>query len=167
MDDEGYEFMIVSYKMKGEPNKVNMIVKDTISSQDTVMVLDYDTKEEKVNIVRSIDTILVAEKEVIDYVWDDEWKNDYLEKIKPLSEKAKANGQDFSIILGGADIGMASDFAKETGIKANYYTADDILIKTIVRSNPGTVLWKDGVILDKWHINKLPAYEEIKAAHIK
>jgi len=40
--------------------------------------------------------------------------------------------------------------------------ADDILLKTIVRSNPGVVLLKDGKIIDKWHHKKLPSYAEIK-----
>ena len=41
--------------------------------------------------------------------------------------------------------------------------ADDILLKTIVRSNPGIVLMKDGKILDKWHYKKLPAFEDVQA----
>ena len=33
---------------------------------------------------------------------------------------------------------------------------DDITLKTIIRSNPGLMLIKDGVILNKWSDNSLP-----------
>ena len=56
---------------------------------------------------------------------------------------------------------MIADFRKDSGLDIQYAIADDILLKTIVRSNPGVVLWKKGVILDKWHINKLPDFEKI------
>ena len=39
--------------------------------------------------------------------------------------------------------------------------ADDILLKTIVRSNPGVVLLKDGKVISNWHINQLPDAEEL------
>jgi hypothetical protein len=39
--------------------------------------------------------------------------------------------------------------------------ADDILLKTIVRSNPGVVLLKDGKVIANWHIRQLPNAEEL------
>ncbi len=42
------------------------------------------------------------------------------------------------------------------------YQSDDIDLKTMIRSNPGLMLMKDGIILDKWHFNDIPSVEEIK-----
>jgi hypothetical protein len=48
-----------------------------------------------------------------------------------------------------------------------FYTADETLIKTMIRSNPGLYLMKDGQIIQKWHIKHIPDFETIKAQYIK
>jgi uncharacterized membrane protein YphA (DoxX/SURF4 family) len=53
-------------------------------------------------------------------------------------------------------------FASENKLRLDFYTTDDIALKTIVRSNPGLLLLKDGVILKKWHRNDIPAYDDFK-----
>ncbi len=57
---------------------------------------------------------------------------------------------------------MVDDFKKDGGPNIPYLNADDITLKTIIRSNPGVVLLKDGVIIKKWHSEKLPDFETIK-----
>jgi hypothetical protein len=49
--------------------------------------------------------------------------------------------------------------------KANFpfFTVDETALKSVVRSNPGLVLLKDGVVLDKWHYHDFPTYEEFKS----
>jgi len=41
------------------------------------------------------------------------------------------------------------------------YTTDEITLKTIIRSNPGLLLIKNGTIMGKWHYNDFPAIEEM------
>ena len=47
----------------------------------------------------------------------------------------------------------------DTGAEYPFLTADDVTLKTIIRSNPGIVLLKSGTILTKWHYNDLPSEE--------
>lgn len=49
-----------------------------------------------------------------------------------------------------------------TKTEYQFLAADDILLKTIVRSNPGLVLLKNGKILAKWHHNDIPSVEEFE-----
>ena len=47
-----------------------------------------------------------------------------------------------------------------------YYNADEIFLKTIIRSNPGLLLMENGTVLGKWHFNDFPEYREIKANYL-
>ena len=42
------------------------------------------------------------------------------------------------------------------------HPTDEIALKTIVRSNPGLLLVKEGTIMGKWHYNDFPALDEIQ-----
>jgi uncharacterized membrane protein YphA (DoxX/SURF4 family) len=44
----------------------------------------------------------------------------------------------------------------------DFYNADDVQLKMLVRANPGLVLIKNGVILKKWSAYKLPTIELLK-----
>ncbi len=46
-----------------------------------------------------------------------------------------------------------------------FYNLDAVPIKTMIRANPGVVLVKDGIVVDKWHYNALPDWSEVVAKH--
>ncbi len=47
-----------------------------------------------------------------------------------------------------------------------YYFCDGTALKTIIRSNPGLVLLKQGTVIDMWHHNDFPTYEELNAKYL-
>ena len=47
-------------------------------------------------------------------------------------------------------------------LSLDFYFTDETTLKTIIRSNPGLLLLKEGVILAKWHYNDLPEIEELR-----
>ena len=81
-------------------------------------------------------------------------------KILPFYKKAEAAGYSF-ICLTATDFPRIRKFRLANGTAFEFYTADDVVLKTMVRSNPGLILIKEGKVLAKWHYNDFPAYEEV------
>ena len=48
------------------------------------------------------------------------------------------------------------EWNNKTGADYPFLTADDVLLKTMIRSNPGLIIMKNGTILAKWHHNDIP-----------
>ncbi len=82
-------------------------------------------------------------------------------KLNDFCAKAYADNVATAVLVSASPSDI-SRFAKENKLQLDFYTTDDIVLKSIVRSNPGLLLLKDGVILKKWHRNDLPEYEEFK-----
>lgn len=158
----GYSLMIVSYKLKGEGKSKTIMEKTPVYQSDTIT-----TAEGEASVVQKL--VGHEDKEVSQttYTWDNRFANAYGEVVNPFAEAAEQAGVLVYGVAGGASNSMIDDFRHATQAAYPFYQADDILLKTIVRSNPGMVLWKDGKILKKWHYKKLPSWEEVKSEFIK
>lgn len=49
----------------------------------------------------------------------------------------------------------------------DFANADGIVLKTMIRSNPGLILIKDGSVIMNWHHNNFPTYSEVKQKFMK
>ena len=165
--EEGYTLMIVAHKLKYDSEMATRVVQDTTFVVDTVMVFDIETKEETQQIVRSVASIAPSDQSYVKYNWDIDYIDKYNSVIKPLADQALANGVKVKAVMGGADENIVRSFKNQTGLDIEYYKADDILLKTIVRSNPGVVLWHNGKIVYKWHYKKLPAFDTMARDYIR
>lgn len=85
---------------------------------------------------------------------------DHMYKIRLLKDRAEANAFSFSLITASSEKTIA-DFQKKNQFFPEVYQGDDIDLKTIIRSNPGLVVLKDGVVMGKWPSGYLPEYSEI------
>jgi hypothetical protein len=54
-------------------------------------------------------------------------------------------------------------FRHEVNLAVPFYFTDATVLKTMMRSNPGIMLLKDGVVVGKWSRNDIPTAEEVKA----
>jgi len=166
LEEDKASLMIVSHKLYMKVNQATRMVKDTSYLIDTVLIMNDGTETQE--IVKTVNEISEKEQRYYEYSWDKEFIEEYKNKIAPMVNKAKADGITTRIAIGGADPDAIAALSREAGLEnAVFLTADDILLKTIVRSNPGTLVWKKGKILHKWHINKLPSYDEIKNNFMK
>lgn len=55
---------------------------------------------------------------------------------------------------------IIDEFRHEVQAMYDYYTVDETTLKTIIRSNPGMLLLKNGMVINKWHYNDLPLFDE-------
>jgi uncharacterized membrane protein YphA (DoxX/SURF4 family) len=90
-----------------------------------------------------------------------ETNKDAFSRILPFYKKAEADGYSF-ICLTAADFPTVRKFRLTHGTAFEFYSADDVILKTMVRSNPGLILIKNGKVLGKWHYNDFPSYEVVK-----
>ena len=58
-------------------------------------------------------------------------------------------------------------FRHDHNIMFPIYQNDEKALKTILRSNPGLVLIKDGIVIDKWHYNDFPTVEKLQKEYLK
>ncbi|WP_347841131.1 BT_3928 family protein [uncultured Draconibacterium sp.] len=82
------------------------------------------------------------------------------EEINALANWALEQGLSF-ICLTSTLHDEALQFAEIQGAPYEFFNCDEITLKTIIRSNPGLILIKDGTILAKWHYNDIPTSEII------
>lgn len=57
----------------------------------------------------------------------------------------------------------SDEFRSATAANFEFFTCDEITLKTIIRSNPGLIALKGGTIIGKWHFNDIPDPEEMEA----
>lgn len=51
-------------------------------------------------------------------------------------------------------------FTSETGAKYPFLQVDGTALKTVIRSNPGLMMLRDGVVTDMWHYNDFPEFND-------
>ena len=163
LNEKGYSLMYVCYKLGYTEGEKTIMVADTSWLVDTVGT----PGEEGFQLVKKADKISSHEETVTDYKFKSEYKTRFQGVVNPFAEAAQKAGVKVYAIAGGAGESVIRDFSEEINASYPIHMADDILLKTIVRSNPGIVLLKDGKVVQKWHYKQLPNFDEVKAEFIK
>lgn len=91
---------------------------------------------------------------------------DGFHRLLPLYKKATEDGYSF-ICLTSSLPDEIKRFRIANGTAFDYYNSDDIMLKTMVRANPGLILLKNGVVIAKWNARDVPPYDTIKARYLK
>ncbi len=81
--------------------------------------------------------------------------------IKTLAEEAKKSGIGVYAVT-ASSLKDADIFTSENQLPFRFNNSDETLLKTIVRSNPGIMLWHDGTVIDKWSCRSIPPIQRIK-----
>ena len=87
-------------------------------------------------------------------------------RILPFFKKAQADGRPF-ICITSAMPAEVRKFRLTQGAAFEFYNADDVILKTMVRSNPGLILLKDGKVIDKWAWRDFPEWNEVSGKYFR
>lgn len=83
-------------------------------------------------------------------------------EIDQIYEYAEERGYPFYCLTASSPKAI-DQWRDITGAEYEFCNTDAITLKTIIRSNPGLLLLKDGTIIQKWSHNKLPKEEALNA----
>lgn len=87
---------------------------------------------------------------------EEDWKN-----IRQLASYATQNGYHFYGLTATGEE-FIRKFKKSRKLSFDFCFSDETQLKTIVRSNPGLLLIKEGTIIGKWAYRDIPTVQELK-----
>lgn len=81
-------------------------------------------------------------------------------KLAALAEEAQKSDYAF-IVLTASPLDIIDAFKEKHAAGYPIFHSDERELKTIIRSNPGLVLMKDGMVLGKWPHTNMPMFDQI------
>lgn len=84
-----------------------------------------------------------------------------IDLINEIYDYAVEHGYDFYGLTSSTDE-LIDDWRDRTGAEYPFLLVDDIVLKTMIRSNPGLLLIKNGTIYQKWNDSSIPNEYDLK-----
>lgn len=85
----------------------------------------------------------------------------HVKEINDIAGWSQAHNITFKAITASSSKQIET-FKKSSGASYEFYSADEVTLKTIIRSNPGLLLLRKGTVLAIWHHNDLPKVNTLK-----
>jgi len=82
--------------------------------------------------------------------------------LNALAINSAENYNIRTVLLTSASPDSMDVFKKRNKLVMEVFNADGVPLKSMVRSNPGVLLLKDGIVINKWHFHTLPSYEKLE-----
>lgn len=140
--DQGYEY--VSYRILNEDEIKPKITDYAVTAPDGNDVTQATFQGSKLIIVM-FDVNKASTKNIAD--------------VRSLLQGVEGKIEAYILTASAAE--TIEQFRHENQLAVPYYFADATVLKTIIRSNPGIALWKDGTVLGNWHHNDTPTASEV------
>lgn len=86
-----------------------------------------------------------------------------LDVINDLYDYAKVNDYAFYMLTSSGSDAIAQ-WTDHTGAVYPYLQADEIMLKTMIRANPGLILLKDATVIGKWSKADMPRDDQLMVA---
>ena len=173
-------FLIYKNKKTGE---VKEYPSDNFPWQDSVWVENWEFKDQRKEISQPFKEAPIHDFSISDqdgndfteqfignpkyqfilvtYLVEKADKGVFKEKINDFAKKCESDSVSF-IGVSGSSFEVMDNFRHEVQAGFNFYSTDATALKSMVRANPGLLLLKNGVVIDKWHYNDFPDYAKMK-----
>ncbi len=172
---------IYKNKKTGELKEFNMEALNNINSDEW----EYADRKEKIldpGIPAKIDGFYINNEEGLDitdsllsdpnyslmvvaYHLKETDTNAFIQKLNPLAAQC-GNAKINFYCVSGQDI-PADPFRHQFQTPFPFYTSDETPLKTIIRSNPGLVLLRNGVVINMWHHRHFPTFDQLNEKYFK
>lgn len=87
-------------------------------------------------------------------------------KINDFAIMCKTENIEFAALT-SSDSATVAVFKTQHNINYKFYiNADDVPLKTMIRSNPGLVLLKKSTVINMWHYHSFPAFSDVKNEYL-
>lgn len=97
----------------------------------------------------------------------DKTNGEAINRLNALAINAVQNYNIRTILLTSNSAASAQAFAKAHKLVSEIFYADGVPLKTMIRANPGVILLKNGVIINKWHYHSVPKYDDLAKAYFQ
>ncbi|MDB5117654.1 MAG: DoxX family protein [Mucilaginibacter sp.] len=84
-----------------------------------------------------------------------------INRLNALATNLTQSFNTRTILLTSATPTEALAFKKQYHLISEIFYADGVPLKSMVRSNPGVILLKNGTIVNKWHYHTVPDYDHL------
>jgi len=82
-------------------------------------------------------------------------------KLNAIALNATEQFNIRSVLLTSSSAQNADEYSKKMKLFSEIFYADAVPLKSMVRANPGILLLKNGVVINKWHYNNVPDFDEL------
>lgn len=146
-EDKNWEWQSTESELivEGDVAKITDLA---ISTHDGRDITDLVLAENKVLWIVCYDLSLTSEQ--------------HLKEINELAVNAADQGINV-MALSSAGEELKQQFIDKHNLAFEFFITDGIVLKTMVRSNPGIMYLENGTVKGKWHENQVPNIEEILA----
>jgi len=82
-------------------------------------------------------------------------------KLNALAINATQQFNIRTVLLTANSAQDAEAFVKQNNLFSEVFYADAVPLKSMVRANPGVLLLKNGVVINKWHFHNVPTFDQL------
>jgi uncharacterized membrane protein YphA (DoxX/SURF4 family) len=86
-------------------------------------------------------------------------------KLNALTMDATEQFNIRTVLLTSNSAQDAQAFSKQNKVLSEIFYADAVPLKSMVRANPGVLLMKNGIVIDKWSYQSMPSFDQLKTVY--